>query len=93
MNATLKKAVITSEGGGSYTFYWACWSENVCIVKRHAFSYHSWKIKRSTESARLLWAQLVKECNARGSEPEIVTYDEGVRDSGLIKWVRMRLAD
>jgi len=93
MNETLKKAVLNNPSHGcSFTFYWADWSKNVCIVKRAEMSYSTFKIKRTLDAARNLWDQLVYECG-EGGPTEIVTYEEGIQDSEIMKWVRMRLAE
>ncbi len=93
MSESLKKATIHAAAGHSYTFYWACWSLNVAIVKDRKGYGHTWKVLRTLETARCLWNQLSKECCGPVGEKEVVTYDEGVRDSERIRWVRKRLAE
>ena len=93
MSESLKRMTIYGTGQYMVTFYWACWSLKVCMVKEHKITGSvAWKEVRELPMARKVWDTFTLDADRVGLK-HVVSYDEGVWDSDRIKWVRMMLAD
>lgn len=93
MSESLKRKTIYGKAQYNITFYWACWSLNVAIIKEHKNTGSvSWKVVRNLPLARDLWRVIARSAGRIGKK-HVVTYDEGVWDSERIKWVRQQLAE
>ncbi len=93
MSESLKRQTIYSKAQYVYTFYWACWSLNVAIVKEHKHTGAvSWKVVRNLPLGRDLWRVLSRGSERLGKK-HVVSYDEGVWDTERITWVRKMLAN
>ncbi len=90
---TIKRQTIRTNDGYMVIFYWAAWSQQVCIVKEHqATSLIGWKIMNDLPSARKLWAKYA------GGYPTVMIGPKEAVDSisewhsERIKWVREMFA-
>ena len=93
MSESLKRATIYDKGQYAITFYWACWSLKVAMVKEHKITGSvAWKEVRHLPMARTLWDKFSLSAERIGKK-HVVSYDEGVWDTDRIKWVRMMLAE
>ncbi len=93
MSESLKRMTIYGTGQYVVTFYWACWSLNVAVVKelKHTGSI-AWQEVHSLPHARKLWDTLAAVAERVGAK-HVVSYDEGVWDTERITWVRKMLAN
>ncbi len=93
MSESLKRATIYGTGQYVITFYWACWSLNVVMVKEHKITGSiAWKEMRRLPTARKLWATFCIDAERIGKK-HVVSYEDGVWDTDRIKTVRQMLAE
>ena len=87
---TIKRQTIRRACGTAYIFYWAVWSQYVCIVKEdedHATV--SWKVVRNLPLGRKLWSKLAYGANTVGPKEAVDSISEW--NTERIKWVRESL--
>ena len=91
MSGALKRQTIRRASGSMYIFYWAAWSDQVCIVKEDENTASvSWKVVRYLPLGRHLWTKLAYGANTVGPKESIDAMSEW--NCERIKWVREMLA-